>query len=743
MKFNLLFFVRILLRHIWLLIMAPITLSCLVFFMTREEPQEFTSKGRVYTAFATGSSIELTDTRLNFNATNIAFENLLNLIKSKNTIEMVGLKLFTQHMMLDSADRKIIGPEKFQILQEEVPQEVKDLVIHDDFEATYANFDIYRKKDHNNYINRLLSLNHPDYSYNKILEKISVRRISFSDFLDIGYSSQDPGICQNTLLILIETFIKENADVKANQSDAVVSYFEKQLEETTERLNKAEQALLKFNQDNLLMNYYEQTKQIAARRENFEGFYQGVLQANASARAVMEQLESKMNINEKRKLKNESVIELRNRISEINYRISMVSIAIDFDSISNANQAERLKDLMIERDQEEAKLDQIVNDLFVLDNDKDGIARMDVVKQWMKEAMKYEGTKAEIKSMDKKRIEFDSLTRMYAPLGATMKKLERKINIEEQEYLSLLHSLGLAKLRQQNSELKANLQVLDPPFFPLKPEPSKRMILVIAAGMVGLIIVTMTMLVLEFLDGNINTAQRAEEKTGLKVSSIFPTINLKNKKIDYAFLQNKAVNAISRNTLLNQFKREETTGPMVNMLFSTQEGEGKTFICGHLISKLCQLGYRVLHITYDEEMIMQEDYYFQRILYSVSDELYKINSIREFDVDNRVADFDEIDFVILELPGIIRNPFPVKLASIMDFTYLVTRANRPWSEADQKALDLFNEATTGPEPTLILNGVKVLEMESVIGELPKKRSFIRKFVKRLIQLRFFTKKTIK
>ena len=56
----------------------------------------------------------------------------------------------------------------------------------------------------------------------------------------------------------------------------------------------------------------------------------------------------------------------------------------------------------------------------------------------------------------------------------------------------------------------------------------------------------------------------------------------------------------------------------------------------------------------------------------------------------------------------------------MDYMFLVARANRAWSDADRNALKLFNEATTGPEPTVILNGVKVLEMETVLGEVPKK-----------------------
>ena len=196
------------------------------------------------------------------------------------------------------------------------------------------------------------------------------------------------------------------------------------------------------------------------------------------------------------------------------------------------------------------------------------------------------------------------------------------------------------------------------------------------------------------------------------------------------------------NVMLNQLKKEGQPGPVVNMFFSTQEAEGKTFVCDHLISKLCELNYRTLHITYDEaDFNLPKDAY-TKLQYTVSDQLYKIADMHEFAEEGVIPEYDAYDFVILEIPGIIKNPFPVKLASTMDFTFLITRANRSWSEADINSLRLFNEATTGPEPTIILNGVKVLEMETVVGDLPKRRSILRSFIKRVVQFRFFTKQSV-
>ncbi|MEM1257598.1 MAG: hypothetical protein AAGH81_03640 [Bacteroidota bacterium] len=741
-KFNLLFFVRLLLRHMSLLASVPIILAVLVFQLTKNEPKVFNSKARVYTGIASGSTIELDNTKLDFRATNTAYDNLLNLIKARTTIETVALKLFSQHMSLDNADTKIISKEKYVALMELVPEDVKALVVKGDAAKTYEEFKKLKESDHSNFIYELINLKHPDYSIEKIVGRIGVRRVLSSDFVDIEFEADDPAICQNTLLILCEVFVRLNADIKVNQSDAVVGYFDAQLENSTLNLRQAEDELLEFNRTHNIINYYEQTKHIASEKEHFELEYQKVYIKHHAAKAVLQTLESRLQTHEKKRLSSEQIMELRNELADVNFEISMKSLGVESDTVKQEENARAVVTLTQRATELKYELQNQVDQLYSTDYDEKSLAMTNILTDWLTNTIEYEGSKAQLKVMDQKRLEFEKLYQVFSPLGATMKRLERKIDIAEREYLSLLHSLGLAKLRQQNVELKSNLKLIEVPFFPISPKPSKRILLVIVAGMAGFIMVAFTILVLEFLDGNLNTAPRAEDKIGLEVSSIFPVISSKKKKIDYAYLQNKAVNAISRNVLLNQFKKEDSAKPVINMFFSTQEDEGKTFVCGHLIAKLCELDYNVLHITYDQNDFRLDGNCYLHLSYPISDQLYKISTIDEFDKESVIKDYAYFDFVILEIPSIIKNPFPVKLASTMDYTFLVTRANRAWGEADRNALELFNEATTGPEPTIILNGVKVLEMETVLGDLPKKRSLIRRWVKQIVQFRFFTKKSI-
>ena len=57
-------------------------------------------------------------------------------------------------------------------------------------------------------------------------------------------------------------------------------------------------------------------------------------------------------------------------------------------------------------------------------------------------------------------------------------------------------------------------------------------------------------------------------------------------------------------------------------------------------------------------------------------------------------------------------------------------------------MKVFREIAPEPEPSVILNGVELLEMESVLGDLPRRRTWVRRFIKNALRLRFFSKRKL-
>ena len=117
-----------------------------------------------------------------------------------------------------------------------------------------------------NFVYNLLNFNSPHYSLNEI-SNINVQRIGSSDLVKLKYTSDDPGICQQTLFFFTKVCIKNYRNIKENSSDAVVKYFEFQVNQATQKLKTGEEKLLLFNKDNNIINYYEQSKAVAGAKE--------------------------------------------------------------------------------------------------------------------------------------------------------------------------------------------------------------------------------------------------------------------------------------------------------------------------------------------------------------------------------------------------------------------------------------------------------------------------------------------
>ena len=75
--------IRLLLKHKVLLISIPLLLAGLVILLTNKPKFNYSSQTILYTGLASGSSIEM-DKKFNYLATNTAFDNLINIINSRN-----------------------------------------------------------------------------------------------------------------------------------------------------------------------------------------------------------------------------------------------------------------------------------------------------------------------------------------------------------------------------------------------------------------------------------------------------------------------------------------------------------------------------------------------------------------------------------------------------------------------------------------------------------------------------------
>lgn len=786
-------FIKLILKHKVAFIVIPIFVGVLAVLITSNPQHSYHSETKLYTGLASGSSIEM-DKSFNYFATNIAFDNLINIINSRETQEEVAIRLLSQHLLLSKPNSKFISDKTLEELKADVPKEIYRYVAKShraldsiqsnsednteintlpenisraDYEQTVTNLMNLMKSNNTNFVYSLLNFEHPYYSLEAI-SKIKAVRISTSDLVELSYETEDPGVCQQTLAIFNEVCIKKYKNLKENGSDAVIKYFETQLNNSENKLKNIEDILLKFNQKNGIINYYEQSKAVANVKEDMDVEYSKKRGELAGYEASAKKLEQKLEVQELVQEKSNRLLENKKRLGELNYEIVM--------NEAKSNNAEKSTNVEALRKQASKLQDEIkssVAKLYTFQNSVEGVSTSKIVPAWVDKVVEAENLKAKLQVMNKRNVEFGQQYAKYAPAGANLKKIERQINVAEQEYLEILHGLNLAKLKFQDTQLSSNLKAVDPPYFPLKPIPSKRKIVVIAIVLLSIILLLGSVLVMEFFDNTLKNITLAEDKLKIPALGMLAKVFKTNEKVDLISIQDRLMELVLQN-LNHALKTQQTSAKTrIITILSTQKNEGKTAVATNIAKKLKSAGkslvvlnhsdilkpmtgsqqYPVLHrilgyedprIDYNHPFLANPEGYLdasEYLKYEVDQQFYGSNCYDELTFKGTSIPEKPLDYVIIELPNILDTNYPADLIVSSDLVVLLCRSNRLWSNADENLLNNIKELAPS-KLQFIINGVALDEVESLLGELPKKRSKARSKIKNILRFQFHLKNHI-
>jgi len=431
-----------------------------------------------------------------------------------------------------------------------------------------------------------------------------------------------------------------------------------------------------------------------------------------------------------------------------------------------------------------------VNTLYGYGNTPDGLPVSTLLNEWINNVITYEETKSGLNVLGERINEFQKQYAIYAPAGANLKRIEREISVSEQEFLELLHGLNLAKLKMQDAELAANIKPVDFPYYPLSPNPTKRKVLVLAAAAIGFLLVFGAILALEYFDNTLKNLDRAKKHLNINSLGAFPKVLLKLGNLNFLFVANRLIEmAIQQiNTLLGN---SEGRHPRTLLFFSTMSNEGKSVTCGNIARKLKLQGKKVLVLNFSRESLQQfetmqlgysgltseksrsgtyrkkrrfsilrfflgypdlrinynspflqdpasylePDEYMQ---YEINTGFFSVHNYQDLLRQNSIYPPVEPDYVLIEIPPILYYSYPQSLVASADLPILVCRANRIWSAADRSALSNMMK-NTREEPKFFLNGVSIPEVESLFGELPKRRSRLNRIMRNLVRLQFYNR----
>ena len=711
------YFVRFLYKIRWYLVIMPMISLIIAWFMTRNMERIYDTNTTIYTGMITGYNIEGGTGSAGGNSqTNIT--NLMLIITTDNTIHEVSLRLFARCMMYGNPnkDNNYISAEHFRQLNASVPADVKALINHSNESQTYANLKAYEKPSQDNFLFGLTNY-HPYFGINSITSRLKVLQLQKSDIIDIGYSANDAGIAYNTLDILNDVFSKQYQQLRYGETSNVIKFFEREVARLYRILTSAEDDLIRYNVSKRIINYGEQTKQVASMDAQQQNFRNDQLMNYTTAKALLDYLERQLGNRAQIIRSNKEFTNQVRDISRIQSRISNLKLMSSEGGGNNNESQEELAKAQRDLQRATGRVTQLTKDIEAATfSTETGVKAQDMLGRWLEQLLLLEKTKAEMTATDIMKNEIDRQYLYFAPIGATLERKSRHIGFIEGNYMEMLRALNSARMRQRNLQMStATLRVLNPPMFPLNAQPTNRMMVLLGAFMLTFILVTLYFLIIEMLDRTLRDRMRSERITKIPVMGCFPKeSNLRYRRYNKT-IADMAMKQLSK-ALLPNFKEGQQN--VLNLL-STDSGNGKSYIAQELENYWISIGLQVRRLTYDEDFLAEDSKF-----------------ILAKDIKDLCPDILPEEIAIIEYPNLDDYSISPALLNMGTINMMVTRANRTWKDVDQKALNEVQAMLDEEHKNTLymyLTEATRYAVEEFVGQLPPYTKF-NNFVYRMSQL---------
>ena len=690
------YIVRFIYRIRWWMVIFPCIAGIIAWFLTRNLEKTYDVKTTIFTGIISGYNVDASDTR---NA-GVHLSNLMNIITTERTLKIVSLKLLTRCLVYGDAERNTsyISAIHYQQLVGGVPRELQALIDKQNEEKTYNNLVAFERPSINNFIYQLLNYTHPYFSVPLLSQNIKVARLGDSDMIEIAYSANDPGIAYNTLEILNEEFVKQYHELRYGETNNVIKFFQEELARLGKMLTSAEDSLIDYNIEKRIINYAEQTKQVASMDATYQMMDNDLLINYSTSKALIDFYEYKLGDVAKLIRTNNEFMNQLQQMSKLNTQISTMEITPD-----EKNQ-KTLKEQKGVLNETEKNISELALKLSAEAASTNNVSYETLIDQWLEQVILAEKTKAQMEARDIMREKLNEDFLYFSPIGATLGRKERHIGFVESNYMSTMGALNAAILRQKNLEMtSASLKIMNPPLFPLTSSPTNARMIILSSMLGTLLFVIGYFLIIEILDRTLRDKIRTERITGGTVIGAYP----KESKLRYR-RYNKAIDEMAvkqlSTALLPYLNANQQR--VINLL-STEEKDGKTHIAHVLEQYWTGIGLDVRRITYDEDFLSEDSQYVQAT-----------------DLAELCPGLDKEEIVIIEYPVLKNNPLPPTLLNAASVNLMIVRANRTWKNTDQAMYEHLLEIKQKDVPFLFyLTQADRNTVEDFTGQLPPYTTF--------------------
>jgi succinoglycan biosynthesis transport protein ExoP len=571
-------FFSLLKRSKLVLIIIPIITAGVTYLLVRHLPDTYKSKAEISTGTVDRSQQSVLAQLSQESQVSQEFSNMMTVMQMKKVVDQVSYLLILHDLTSTTTFRK---PSKdFKDLNPSARKHAIEV-----YSRLYKNHQSLSLWDTDQSgLNRVIAS--MGYDAGAITSKLVAYRSESSDFINVEYESENPLLSAFVVNTLISEFISFYTSQNKDNELKTVAFLDTAVLNKKAILDSANAKLQAYKIKNHILNLNEQAKSLYTQKSDFETRKEQAERDVVAYTATIKNIDKKFDPND-RKYFESSLTKINNEIVNLTTQRNVFT-----DQLIQSNYNDFYK-------QKVDSIQNLINEKMNQSSDKNIYSplasKTTLINQKLQLQQTLDLAKYSIGSLQKEIERLHAKLDVLVPNEAVIQSLENNIDVAQKDYLEMLQKDNQATMQ---SSFAPKLRQVDVAM-PGPAQGSKKMLLVIVAGIVSETLCLLVLFILFYLDNSIKTPKTLANKTGLPVLG---HLNV----IDGATLDLKKLWDVENRSKMQQFKDllrsirfeidQELKGAKVLAISSLEHGEGKTLLAISLAYSYSIINKKVLLI---------------------------------------------------------------------------------------------------------------------------------------------------
>ena len=364
--------------------------------------------------------------------------------------------------------------------------------------------------------------------YERLVSEISVQPIAATDILEVAFTSKDPELAALIVNKISELYLKDHNLNNQSQTAAANKFISQQLPQVEADVTKAEAELSNFKYQNGISSLNEETSsnidslsRIAAQIDELEAELNSV---NAS----YEQLQAQLGMNWQEAAAISSLSESL-AVQRVLEQLQEVKVTL----VQRQNYLSDDAPQIISLREEEADLNALLKQEIakVLDGQQQalienvnifslGTLKQSQIANFAELGLQKTGLEKQLRTLRNRRQSYQQKSGTLPRLQKQQRHLERRVEVAESTYQSLLEKLQQTRIAEQQNT--GNVRVISKAAVPAVPLPSKNKLIMAGGVVVGFLSSVGVAFLLDLNDRTVKTTQEIEKMLSYPLLGIIP-----------------------------------------------------------------------------------------------------------------------------------------------------------------------------------------------------------------------------